>query len=177
MVLMFQQTAFVPRVKRYLTLLLIGAVLAGVAYQVPTVAARFQSESGFDAKTGEARARLYPVLWEMFLRSPFYGAGPDDYQAELTRRAMPHLWEKQKTITSHNLVLRLLVETGVVGFVIFMTAVMIALRAAWRARRGLCGLLPLAMLLPFVTVGSVFNDPTQNPAYWFAIAYALAGRN
>ncbi len=31
------------------------------------------------------------MLWDIFLRSPVYGSGPDQYQFELTRRAMPHL--------------------------------------------------------------------------------------
>ena len=180
LVMVFQPTAFDPRVKRYLTLALMGVVLAGVAYQVPTVASRFQAMTTLrsdKAAMGEARARMYPVLWEMFLRSPLYGGGPGVYRDELTRKAMPHWIKKGEMVTSHNLLLRLLVETGLVGFVIFMAGIVIAVRAAWRARAGSCGLAPLAMLLPLVTVGSVFNDPTANPAYWFAIAYALAGRN
>ena len=176
LILSFQQTAFVPRVRRYVTLLLIGAVLAGVAYQVPAVANRFQNITALDSRKGEARARLYPVLWGIFLRSPWYGTGPDAYQDELTHRAMPHLIGKQKTITSHHLYLRLLVETGIVGALLFITGLTIALKAAWRARSGSYGLLSLAMLLPLATVGSIFNDPVPNPAYWFVIAFALAGR-
>jgi len=55
---------------------------------------------------------MIPVLWDIFLRSPITGTGPDRYQYELTRRAMPYMTEKQQTINSHNLALLLLVETG-----------------------------------------------------------------
>jgi O-antigen ligase len=177
LILTFQQTAFVPRVRRYVTLLLIVAVLAGVAYQVPAVANRFQNITAVDPKTGEARARIYPVLWGIFLKSPWRGTGPDAYQDELTRRAMPHWIGKQKTVTSHNLYLRLLVETGVFGALVFIIGLIVALKAAWQTRTGSFGLLSLAMLLPLITIGSVFNDPLPNPAYWFVIAFALAGRS
>ena len=121
------------------------------------------------------RARMAPVLWEMFLRSPIYGSGPDEYQFELTRRSMPYLVRDQRTIAAHNLVLLLLVETGVIGFVIFSAGIWQALLAAWRARARSGGFLPLALILPFVVSGIVLSNPTTDNAFWFAIAYALAG--
>src|SRR5204863_8862260 len=112
---------------------------------------------------------------EMFLRSPIYGSGPDRYQFELTRRAMPHLIRQQKTITSHNLVLLLLVETGVIGFLLFSFGVGTALAAAWRAGLNACGSLPRAVLLPLTIAGAIMCDPSHDLVFWFAMAYALAG--
>src|SRR5207253_6227656 len=140
-----QTRAFVPRVKRYVIMLLVAGVFAGVMYQIPTVVKRFAPVGSSSITQQEARARMIPVLWEMFLRSPIYGSGPDRYQFELTRRALPYLIKEQRTIASHNLVLLLLVETGVIGFLLFSFGVGTALAAAWRARRNPCGSLPLAL--------------------------------
>jgi O-antigen ligase len=173
-VLLPQTSAFVPRIKRYLTLLLMTSVLAGVMYQIPTVMKRLAPVASASATRDEARARMIPVLWEMFLRSPVYGSGPDQYQYELTRRAMPYMADKQQTINAHNLALLLLVETGLIGFVIFAFGLTKGLLAAWRARIGSCGLLPLAWLLPMALCGLTISNPMFSPIFWLALAYALA---
>jgi len=111
----------------------------------------------------------------MFLRSSIYGSGPDRYQFELTRRAMPYLIRQQRTVAAHNLVLLLLVETGVIGFLVFSFGVGAALTAAWRARLNACGSLPLALILPLTVAGVIVSDPSHHLVFWFALAYALAG--
>ena len=174
LVLLFQARSFVPRAQRYVILSIIGAILIGVIYQMPTVLNRLENISSFDARQ-EARARMFPVLWEIFLRSPIYGSGPDQYQFELTRRAMPYLIEEQRTISAHNLALLLLVETGIFGFLLFSFGLAAALAAAWRARVKSCGLLPLAMILPLTIAAVVSSNPSSAPIFWLAIAYGLAG--
>jgi len=94
---------------------------------------------------------------------------------ELTRRAMPYLLRDGRTIVAHNLALLLLVETGLIGFLIFSTGLCKALAAAWRARLRPCGLLPLALLVPFFVSGILLSNPSSNHMFWFTIAYALAG--
>lgn len=173
LILLPQTRAFVPRVKRYLVILLLAAVFAGVMSQIPTVLKRFQAASSGPA-TDESRVRMIPVLWEIFLRSPITGTGPDRYQYELTRRAMPYLTEKQQTISCHHLALLLLVETGVIGFTVFFIGVGLALASAWRARHGPCGLLPMAWLLPMTLGGLAISSNIYSPVFWIAIAYALA---
>jgi len=177
LLLLPQTRAFVPRTKRYVTLLLIAAVFAGVMYQIPTVMNRFAPMASSSITQQESRARMIPVLWEIFLRSPIYGSGPDRYQYELTRRAMPYLAEKQQTISAHNLALLLLVETGMIGFVLFAVGLSKALLSAWKARLGSCGLLPLAWLLPLSIAGLTIASPIYNPVFWLALGYALAGPN
>jgi len=174
LVLLFQVESFHSRARRYAALILAGAVLAGGVWQVPTVMERFEDINTQNIGRLNPRARMAPVLWEMFLRCPVWGSGPDQYQFELTRRAMPYLVRDQRTIAAHNLVLLLLVETGLIGFLIFSTGLCEALAAAWRARLKSCGLLPLALFLPFFVSGIVLSNPTSNQAFWFAIAYALA---
>lgn len=174
LILLPQTRAFVPRIKRYLVILMVAAVFAGVISQIPTVLKRIEVASSGPA-TDEARVRMIPVLWEIFLRSPIIGTGPDRYQYELTRRAMPYLTEKQHTICSHNLALLLLVETGIIGFIAFSMGLGKALISAWRARNGPCGMLPLAWLLPLTIGGLTVCSPIFAPIFWLAIAYSLAG--
>jgi hypothetical protein len=173
LILLPQTRAFVGRGKRYLVILLLAVVFAGVVSQIPTVLKRFQVASSGPAKD-ESRVRMIPVLWEIFLRSPITGTGPDRYQYELTRRAMPYMTEKQQTINSHNLALLLLVETGVIGFVVFSIGLGKVLLSAWRGRNGQLGLLPLAWLLPMSIGGLTVCCPIFAPIFWLAIAYSLA---
>jgi hypothetical protein len=174
-VLFFQGKSFGSRTKRLGILLLIGAVLAAVAWQIPTVTKRFQNLDASNLQQQEGRVRMMPVLWEIFTRSPIYGSGPAGYQFELTRRAMPHLIKEQKTISAHNLALLLMVETGIIGFLLFSLGVREALVAAWKARLKSCGSLPLALILPLVIAGAIVSDPSHHLVFWFAMAYALAG--
>jgi O-antigen ligase len=174
-VLCFQGKSFGSRTKRLGTLLLIGAVLAGVVRQIPGVMKRFEKLDTSNIKQEEGRVRMIPVLWEMFGRSPIYGSGPAGYQVELTRRAMPHLLKEQRMIASHNLALLLLVETGIIGFLLFLVGVKSALVSAWKARLKSCGSLPLALILPLVIAGVIVSDPSHHLVFWFAMAYALGG--
>jgi hypothetical protein len=173
LILLPQTRAFVPRIKRYVALLLLAFVFAGVMYQIPTVLKRFKPVSASTAEE-EPRGRMAPVLWDIFLRSPVYGSGPDRYQYELTRRALPYQAEKQHTVPSHNLALLLLVETGIIGFAVFAVGLGKALVAAWRARGGPLGLLPLAWLLPITIAGLTVASELFTPSLWFVVAYALA---
>ncbi|MEW6301901.1 MAG: O-antigen ligase family protein [Verrucomicrobiota bacterium] len=168
--------AFGSRAKRFAVLVLAGAVLAGVMSQVPAVVERFEKLDVSRIANQEGRARMIPVLWEIFLRSPVYGSGPDGYAFELTRRAMPHLLREQVVVSSHNLALKLLVETGLIGFALFAWGVVKpALVSAWKARLKPAGSLPLALLLSLVIAGCISAEPSYYLVFWFAVAYALAG--
>ena len=130
LVLLFLGGSLESRTKRFASLLLMGAVLTGIIWQIPTVMERFGKVNSSNIYQHEGRVRMAPVLWEMFLRSPIYGSGPDGYKLELTRRAMPYLIKQERMIVSHNLVLLLLVETGVIGFLLFWFAIAYALAGA-----------------------------------------------
>lgn len=174
LILLPQTRAFVPRIRRYVTLLLVAGVFAAVMYQIPTVMQRLAPVESSSITQQEARARMIPVLFDIFLRKPIFGSGPDKYQYELTRRAMPYMAEKQQIISAHNLALWLLVETGLVGFALLAIPLAKALMAAWRARSGPCGLLPLAWLLPMTLAGLTISNPIFASIFWLALAYSLA---
>ncbi len=174
-VLLFQSEALSSKARRLLSLLLIVVVFTAVLWEVPAFRHRFEQVNSPQGRQQEGRVRMLPVLWEMFLRSPIYGSGPDQYQAELTRRAMPHLIREQRTIAAHNLVLLLLVETGVIGFTVFAIGLWKTLSSAWRARMTPEGLLALALLVPYLICAILFANPLGNEIFWFVIAYGMAG--
>jgi O-antigen ligase len=173
-ILVSQGRSFGSKTKRIVFLAVIGGLLAAVIWQIPTVMKRFEKLGGSNMSQ-EGRVRMMPVLWEMFRRSPIYGSGPSGYRFELTQRAMPHLIKEQRTISAHNLALLLLVETGIIGFLLFFSGVRAALMAAWKARRRSCGSLPVALIVPLTVAGMIVSDPSQHLVFWFAMAYALAG--
>jgi len=175
LVLSFYGDSFGSRIKRFGSLLVFGAVLTVILWQIPTAMTRFQEIHPQNIGKDNPRARMLPVLWEMFLRSPLYGLGPDGYESELTRRAMPYLVNQGRSIVAHNQVLLLLVETGIIGFLLFSTGLWLALAAAWRARHKPCGPLPLALLLAFVIVAATVTHPDHFLILWVAVAYGLAG--
>jgi O-antigen ligase len=162
------------RTARAVTTVMLGIVVILILWRIPTVLERFHEINPQNIGQENPRARMAPVLWEMYLRSPVYGLGPDNYQWELTRRAMPYLINHGKLIVSHNLVLLLLVETGIIGFLVFATGLSIPVAAAWKARLGRFGSLPLALLLPLVLAGITVCNPSHYMVFWFTTAFALA---
>lgn len=177
LVLLLLGKTFGSKTKRIIGLATLAAVLAVILWQIPTVMQRFGEINTQNIGSHNPRARMAPVLWEMFLRSPIYGLGPDSYEWELTRRAMPYLINQGRLIVSHNLALLLLVETGIIGFLVFSTGLGKSLAAAWRGRFGSCGAVPLAMLLPMVISGATVGNSTGQPIFWMVLAYALAIRS
>ncbi len=174
-VLLFFGKSSVSKTQRLVSVLAMGAVLTIIMWKIPTVLERFAQLDPQNIGRENPRARMAPVLWEMFLRNPVLGSGPDGYEFELTRRAMPYLIKEQQLIVSHNLALLLLVETGILGLLVFCTGLVGALAAAWRARLSSCGSLPLALLLPLAIGGATLCNPSHLLVFWVAMAYALAG--
>jgi O-antigen ligase len=172
-ILVFQGSSFGSRTKRFGALLLIGAVLAGITWQIPTVMKRF--ERLHTSSRQESRVRMMSVLADIFSRSPLYGSGPAGYESELLWRAMPHRGKYQSTTNAHNLFWKLLVETGVIGFLLFAAGVKPSVVGAWKARLSPLGSLPLALILPQVIAGIAFMDPSHHLVFWLAVAYGLAG--
>lgn len=175
LVLLLQRRSVLFTLRGVLVLLAITIILGAAVYTVPTVLKRFDLVRSGDPRQ-EPRARMFPVLWEIYQRNPLLGSGPGDYSQELTQRAMPYLAKKHRTISSHNLMLLLLVETGLVGLLVFARGFGLALTSAWRAQRTEAGRLPLALLVPLAIAGIMSSDPHYQPAFWFAMAYGLAGR-
>jgi O-antigen ligase len=104
----------------------------------------------------------------MFLERPWLGWGYDELETELGYR-MGLIGRPKGT---HNLVLHLLLEVGVVGAVPFFVGLFLCLRAAWKARRGPQGVLPLAILATML-VGSLAGHLLARKEFWLILALAM----
>ena len=173
-ILFFMGKSYESRLKRVASLILCVAVLASILWQIPTVMERFAELNIHDIGQHNPRARMAPVLWDMFLQSPVFGLGPDNYDFKLTREAMPYLIDQGQLIESHNLALLLLVETGIIGFLLYTMGFRMPLVTAWKARLK-SGPLPLALLLPFAIIALTISNPIHDMTLWVAMAYGLVG--
>jgi O-antigen ligase len=117
------------------------------------------------------RENLYPAAWQMFLEKPILGWGPVNNRYELERHVPRVELPYRET---HNLVLELLTETGLVGAIPFLAALVLCLRAAWRDRGGPLGLVPLALMLS-VLLSKMGSAWMGSKMHWLVFALAAAG--
>jgi O-antigen ligase len=117
------------------------------------------------------REAIYPEAWRMFLERPLIGWGPVNHVYELGARVADSAVDG-KTDT-HNLLLWLLTETGVLGLVPFAFAIGLSVRGALRARRGPEGVLPLALLATMLAL-CMSGTWQFRKLFWLVLAYALA---
>lgn len=144
-----------------------GLVLA-VAARSPVMRHRLEATMGTGTMAG--RERIYPELWRMIQEQPMLGWGPVANKYELGQRLQEDRFPRRD---SHNLVLEVLSATGVLGTIPFLVALALCLRAAWQARRGPHGVLPLALLL-CVLAANMSGNRIASKLLWLALAYALA---
>ena len=103
----------------------------------------------------DGREKIMPASLEMFIERPFLGWQPVKFQYELGRRV---LGTGSGTKDAHNLFLHLLLEVGLVGTVPFLIGLWRCAQAAWQARTGHLGLLPLALLLTALAAAMTHTD-------------------
>jgi O-antigen ligase len=116
------------------------------------------------------REQLYPALWTMFQEKPVLGWGPVANTYELAAR----IGERERVArAAHNIVLELLTATGVVGALPFLIGAWLCVRDAWRARRGLQGVLPVALCCS-VFLSNMSGDWIASKLIWLVLAYAYA---
>lgn len=143
-------------------------LLSWGAYRSDMMRSRFEQAAEEGQLAG--RERIYPALLEMFGERPLLGWGPIDNQYEIARR----IDERQKIRRdAHNLVLELLTTAGALGAFPFLIGLALCLRAAWRARHGPAGILPLA-LVGTVLMGTVSGTWIASKILWLALAHTLA---
>jgi O-antigen ligase len=123
-------------------------------------------------ETGEVarREQIYPMAWQMFKEKPLLGWGTVTSSYELGSR-LAHREEFSKN--PHNLILAILTNTGLLGAIPMFAGIWLTVRAAWKARRGTQGILPLAMLVA-VLVANMSGVWLFNKLHWLVVAYALA---
>ncbi len=153
------------RFKLGLVALLAIGFLAWVSYENEAMRIRWERTlvEGSLAK----REDILPAAWSMFLQKPLLGWGPFLHTAELGSRFGKPYKEP------HNLYLWVLNETGLLGGIPFLAGLWLSLHAAWKARSGSEGSLPLAMLACLLTTSMALTGHNRK-LFWLVLAYTLA---
>jgi tetratricopeptide (TPR) repeat protein len=138
------------RVRKAWTALVVAGAIVGMAGGLVTVGnpvhrldnAWHSFKGGYDDNTGSgnrltaglgsSRYDFYRVALDLFADHPVGGIGADNFFQDYLQRG--HSQETPRY--PHNLALRTLVQTGIVGALLLLTAFAAALAAAWRALRG-----------------------------------------
>ena len=135
----------------------------------------FKRDRSLDAQQAAESARLRPILatvaWHMFLDRPLAGCGFGQYLQEsrpyFSDRSTDLPLEKARPFVQHNVLLALLVETGLLGAGLFLSMLLLWARDAWR----LCRAAPAplwarqqALLLLVTMAGYLANGMFQDVA-------------
>ena len=156
------------RLKNATLVLVVLTLLIWGSYNSEGMRNRFEEAVSTGYMAG--REQIYPELMQMFVERPILGYGPIANQYVLGGRLPQQHYDKRD---AHNLFLEVMTSTGTVGMVPFMLLLWFGCRAAWRARRGPAGLLPLALLVSALGANMTGNW-LAGPMVWLEFAYALA---
>jgi len=150
-------------------LVLVGALAIGslvwTSYRSESVRERW--ERTFATGDTAGRDTIFSDAWDMFLEKPMLGWGPVTHLYELGSRL------GREYRDPHNLYLWVLTETGILGAIPFFIGLWLTWKSAWRARDGLQGVLPLAMLVCLL-ISNVSGTLIDRKLFWIVLAYALA---
>jgi O-antigen ligase len=162
------------------SLVIVLAVLGGLmlaVLQTPSLVSRYkQSIYGSDMA---GRENIFPTAWGMFKEKPLIGWGPIDNMYELGRRLQimyggPVGPDGSKD--THNMLLEILTSTGLFGTVPILICVILCLLAAWRARRGSLGVLPIVMVITVILI-NMSGNWIASKLDWLMMACAMASAN
>src|SRR5262245_23831320 len=162
------------------SLVIVMAVLGGLVLavlQTPSLVSRYkQTLTGNDMA---GRENIFPTAWGMFKEKPFIGWGPIDNMYELGKRLQimygaPVGPDGAKD--THNMLLEILTSTGLFGTVPLLICVILCLLAAWRARRGSQGALPIVMVVTVILI-NMSGNWIASKLDWLMLACALASAN
>jgi hypothetical protein len=138
------------RVRKAWTVVVVAGAIIGAAGGLVTVGnpvdrldnAWHSFKGGYDDNTGSGsrltsglgsnRYDFYRVGLDVFADHPIAGVGADNFFQDYLRRGDSN----ETPRNPHNLALRTLAQTGIVGTLLLLTAFVAALVAGWRAMRG-----------------------------------------
>ena len=146
---------------------LVLAVIGFMAMQSPLMQRRMQLAEGGNLA---GREYIFPIAARMVVEQPLFGWGGIRNQFELGSRLPENDRARRDT---HNLGLELMTSTGLVGTIPFLIGMALCGFAAWRARRGEQGVLPMAMMA-LVLVGNLSGNFLVFKLYWVMLAFAVA---
>ena len=150
-----------------ITILALG-FMGWLAMRSPVMQHRIEQAQAGDLA---GRQDIFPAAWHLFTDKPLFGWGPDNqYVLAVRLRLPPARWASRDT---HNLVLEVLTATGLAGSIPVFLGFWLCFWAAWRARAGPEGVLPLALLLAML-VADMSGNYIVLKLQWVILAYAAA---
>ena len=149
------------------TLVLLGG--AGfAAYKSPLMQERIQA--GLRGNLAK-REVIFPAALAEFKSRPLIGYGPGNQYVLAVRLGLPP--KLHQTRDTHNLFLEVLTATGVLGTIPFVWGLWVCCWSAWKARRGIEGILPAAQMMSTM-VGNLTGNYIVLKLQWVLLAYAMA---
>lgn len=133
-----------------LRLWLLGFFPIGVLLLIPVLSLYSKRFSSVDEFTATGRLMFFGAAWRLFLSKPLVGVGYGNFR-ELYATLIPGV--PGGVLDSHNLYLQLLSETGVLGFCVFLTIMVVTVRLGLRQFRN--PLSPLDRVVGFGAVAAI----------------------
>lgn len=165
-IFLLHKKSLVVKIRTFLLVSVGIVVLIVASFQIESVRVRWERT----VETGDLAGRetIFSSAWDMFTEKPLVGWGAVTQYFELGRR------EGVSQRSTHNVYLWILVESGLVGAVLFFSGVGSCLHSAWKARNELQDILALAMLL-FYLIVSMKGAYHFDKLFWIILAYGLSG--
>jgi len=126
-------------------------------------------EESYNGGNLAGREIIYPTAIDMILERPVFGWHPMEGARELSVR----LGWRGEFRDTHNLILWLLLEVGLIGAVPFFVGLWLCGRAAWKVRAGSFGVLPLALFTTML-VANMSGTGIIDKEFWLVLALAVA---
>jgi len=159
------------RSKQGLATILLGAfgfaVLVYLVVSNPVFSDRVE-ESYYGGNLA-GRETIYPTAIDMISEQPIFGWHPMEFAHELSSR----LGWRGEFRDTHNLVLWVLLEVGLIGAVPFFIGLWLCGQAAWKVRAGSFGVLPLALFTTML-VANMSGTGIIDKEFWLVLALAVA---
>lgn len=148
-------------------MLAIGLAAWG-AMQSPLMQRRLQAAA---AGNLAGRQEIFPAAVQLFKDRPLMGWGPTNQYMLAVRLGIPP--QQHLTRDTHNLFLEVLTSTGIAGALPFLTGLGLCCLAAWKARRGIEGILPAAQVAASLA-SNLSGNYIMLKLQWVLLAYAMA---
>jgi O-antigen ligase len=128
----------------------------------------------FELGSAAGREKIFPAAWKMFLERPLLGWGPGRNLVELGVRLRFRTVDTGPAAKdTHNGLLWVLTQTGLIGFIPYMVGLWLCLRAAWRGRARLYGIGPFALVV-CVLVINLSVTWQKRKFFWLVLALGTA---
>lgn len=94
---------------------------------IPSIAHTLERFTSYGEDITNGRVELYEFAWEWFKEKPIFGIGWGGYPYRINNTYIGLIYGRESNMYAHNVYLQLLCEVGIVGFIIFISAMLTTL--------------------------------------------------